>query len=42
MPHTPPPMDVARTPMIFVQKNTSLETLENPWVEEKDPQGKSS
>eukprot|EP00603_Paraphysomonas_imperforata_P009226 CAMPEP_0114422854 /NCGR_PEP_ID=MMETSP0103-20121206/5835_1 /TAXON_ID=37642 ORGANISM="Paraphysomonas imperforata, Strain PA2" /NCGR_SAMPLE_ID=MMETSP0103 /ASSEMBLY_ACC=CAM_ASM_000201 /LENGTH=128 /DNA_ID=CAMNT_0001591473 /DNA_START=275 /DNA_END=661 /DNA_ORIENTATION=- len=25
--------------MIFVQKNTSIESLESPWVEEKDPKG---
>jgi hypothetical protein len=39
MPHTP--MD-ARTPMIFVQKVSSIESLESPWVEEKDPKGQLS
>ena len=36
IPHTP--MD-ARAPMVLVQKNVSVQTLESPWVEEKDPAG---
>ena len=39
MPHASPQVMDARTPMIFVQKNTSIERLESPWVEQKDPQG---
>ena len=36
--HAPVPMD-ARVPMVFVQKITAIESLDSPWVEEKDPQG---
>ena len=38
-PLVPPPMAAARPPMTLVDKNTSIEKLENPWVEEKDPKG---
>jgi hypothetical protein len=44
LPHSTPNVDIrpppsARSPMVFVQKDMSIEMTKSPWSEEKDPNG---